>query len=101
MARTLAEGRLPRAVYRDFWWWDEAPHDRQFDECWNRGGISIIEIDGARIGMIQLFDQPDPVEVGEIQIQPSYQKEGIGSRVLQDTLLTPTSKGGRSYSLSP
>ena len=93
MARTLAEGRLPRAVYRDFWWWDEAPHDRQFDECWNRGGISIIEIDGARIGMIQLFDQPDAVEVGEIQIQPSYQKEGIGSRVLQDTIALAHQQG--------
>ena len=98
--------RLRRDVYQElfiatFGAWDEARHERQFGECWNRGGISIIEIDGARVGMIQLFDQPDAVEVGEIQIQPSYQKEGIGSRVLQDTLLTPTSKGGRSYSLSP
>ena len=66
--------------------WDEARHARQFTECLNRGGISIIEVDGARVGMIQLFDQPDAVEVGEIQIQPSHQNQGIGSRVLKDTI---------------
>ena len=45
-----------------------------------------FEVDGLRVGMIQLFDQPDAVEVGEIQIQRSHQNEGIGSRVLQDTI---------------
>jgi ribosomal protein S18 acetylase RimI-like enzyme len=36
--------------------------------------------------MIQLFDQPDAVELGEIQIQPSHQNQGIGRRVLKDTI---------------
>jgi ribosomal protein S18 acetylase RimI-like enzyme len=83
--------RLRRDVYQElfvatFGRWDEARHLHQFRECLNRGGISIIEVDGARVGMIQLFDQPDAVEVGEIQIQPSHQNRGIGSRVLKDTI---------------
>jgi ribosomal protein S18 acetylase RimI-like enzyme len=83
--------RLRRDVYQEldiatFGTWDEARHGRQFGECWNHGGISIIEVEGARVGMIQLFDQPDAVEVGEIQIQPSHQNQGIGSRVLKDTI---------------
>jgi ribosomal protein S18 acetylase RimI-like enzyme len=83
--------RLRRDVYQElfvatFGSWDEARHMHQFRECLSRGGISIIEIDGARVGMIQLFDQPDAVEVGEIQIQPSHQNQGIGSRVLNDTI---------------
>ena len=83
--------RLRREVYQElftatFGGWDEARHARQFGECLSRGGISIIEVDGARVGMIQLFDQPDAIEVGEIQIQPSHQNQGIGSRVLQDTI---------------
>jgi ribosomal protein S18 acetylase RimI-like enzyme len=82
---------LRRDVYQELFMatfgnWDNARHARQFSECLNRGGISIIEIDGARVGMIQLFDQSDAVEVGEIQIQPSHQKQGIGSRVLKDTI---------------
>lgn len=38
------------------------------------------------MGMIQLFDQPNAIEIGEIQIQPSYQNRGIGTRLLRDTI---------------
>ena len=83
--------RLRREVYQElfiasFGGWDEARHARQFGECLNRGGISIVEVDGVRVGMIQFFDQPDAVEVGEIQIEPSHQNQGIGSLVLKDTI---------------
>lgn len=83
--------RLRRDVYQElftatFGGWDQARHARQFGESLNRGGISIIEVDGARVGMIQFFDQPDAVEVCEIQIQPSHQNQGIGSLVLKDTI---------------
>ena len=68
--------RLRRDVYQELYMatfgsWDEGRHVRQFGECLIRGGISIIEVYRVRVGMIQLFDQPDAVE-GEIQIQPSY-----------------------------
>jgi hypothetical protein len=72
MARTLAARRLQRAI-ATFGDWDEPRHVRQFGECLNRGGISIIQVDGARVGTIQFFDLPDAVEVREIQIQPSRQ----------------------------
>lgn len=83
--------QLRRDVYQElfvatFGCWDEARHARQFSECLKRGGISIIEVDGTRVGMIQLFDQPNAVEVCEIQIKPSHQNQGIGSRVLKDTI---------------
>lgn len=83
--------QLRRAVYQELFlatWggWDEARHLRHCAECWERGGISRIEIDGVRVGMIQLFDHPDGIEIGEIQIQPSYQNRGIGTRLLRDTI---------------
>ena len=83
--------RLRRDVYQElfratFGSWDESRHTRQFSECLKHGGISIIEVDGVRVGMIQLFDQPAAVEVGEIQIQPNHQNRGIGGRVLKDTI---------------
>jgi ribosomal protein S18 acetylase RimI-like enzyme len=52
----------------------------------SRRNFHHIEVDGVRVGMIQLFDQPDAVEVGEIQLQSSYQKQGIGSGVLKDVI---------------
>jgi ribosomal protein S18 acetylase RimI-like enzyme len=36
--------------------------------------------------MIQLFERPDVIEVGEIQIQPTHQGRGIGTRLLLDTI---------------
>ena len=82
---------LRRAVYHDLFvatWggWDEARHLRHFAESWKRGGISIIDLDGVRVGMIQLLEGDDALEVAEIQIHPLYQGRGIGTRLLHDTI---------------
>jgi ribosomal protein S18 acetylase RimI-like enzyme len=84
--------RLRREAYRElfdatFGGWDEARHARQFSECWKQGGISIVEVDGTRVGMIQLFERPGGVEVGEIQILPGHQNLGIGSWILRYVIL--------------
>lgn len=83
--------QLRRAVYRDLFFatwggWDEARHLRHCAECWTRGGIYCIEVDGERVGMIQLLERPDVVEIGEIQIQPTHQGRGIGTRLLLDMI---------------
>src|SRR5262245_60341414 len=89
---------LRRNVYQDlfkatFGGWDEVRHARQFDECWRRGSISIIKVNGSRVGMIQLFEHPDAVEIGEIQIQPSDQNGGVGSRILKDAIARAHKQG--------
>jgi ribosomal protein S18 acetylase RimI-like enzyme len=83
--------RFRRSVYQELFqatWggWDEAGHARHFAECLQRANIFIIEIEGERVGMTQLFDQPDTVEVGEIQILPDHQNRGIGTHVLRDVI---------------
>lgn len=83
--------QLRRSVYRELFIaaygrWDEPRHARHASECWDRGNISIIEVDGGRVGMIQILDQPGFVEIGELQIQPSHQNRGIGSRILSDVV---------------
>jgi ribosomal protein S18 acetylase RimI-like enzyme len=52
-----------------------------------------VEVDGERVGMIQLFEHPDSIEVGEIQIQPAHQGHGIGSSLLRDTIARAHSQG--------
>lgn len=83
--------RLRRAAYRDlfdatFGGWDEERHARHFDTTWQRGHIKLIEVDGDRIGMIQVLEEPDQVEIAEIQISPDHQNKGIGSAVLSDAV---------------
>lgn len=80
---------LRRAAYQELFlatWghWDEARHQRQWADCWARGDIQLVEFGGERIGMIQLHEHADRVEISEIQIQPSAQGRGIGSRLVRD-----------------
>ena len=96
--------QLRRSVYRElfvatFGSWDEARHLRDTSECWDRGSISIIEVDGQRVGMIQILDQTGFVEIGELQIQPSHQNRGIGSRILSD-VVDQAHKRGKTVKLS-
>src|SRR5262245_26276687 len=91
---------LRRAVYQDLFqatWggWDEARHQRQIGECLNRGHISIVEVGGSRVGMIQVFNGPEAIEIGEIQIQPQDQNRGIGATVLLDIIAMAHSYGKR------
>ncbi len=81
--------RLRRDAYRDLFhatWggWDEARHARHFAKTWERGSISLLEVDAVLVGMVQLLDGADAWEVGEIQIAPSHQGRGIGTAVLRD-----------------
>ncbi|MHC4956019.1 MAG: GNAT family N-acetyltransferase [Planctomycetota bacterium] len=82
---------LRRAAYEPLFlatWggWDEARHQRHFAATWERGRIQLIEVDGQPIGMIQLLELEDCVEVGEIQILPEHQNEGLGTQLLVDVI---------------
>src|SRR5262245_53721793 len=94
--------KLRRAAYADLFtatWggWDEPRHLRHFAESWDRGSISLIHLDEP-VGMIQLFDEADTLEIGEIQIWPARQSGGIGSRVIQD-VISRAQRGGKATSL--
>jgi ribosomal protein S18 acetylase RimI-like enzyme len=82
-------GELRRSVYQElfqatFGGWDEARHIRHSKACWESGHIFIIWIDTVPVGMVQIIEETDFVDIGEIQIQPSHQNFGIGSRILID-----------------
>ena len=50
------------------------------------GHIQIIEISGSPVGMIQIFESENEIEIGEIQISPAYQGQGFGSKILTDVI---------------
>ncbi|MHC4450180.1 MAG: GNAT family N-acetyltransferase [Planctomycetota bacterium] len=82
---------LRRAAYKPLFlatWgrWDEVRHQRHFAATWQQGRIQLIEIDGQPIGMIQLLEQGDCVEVCEIQILPKHQNKGLGTQLLVEVV---------------
>jgi ribosomal protein S18 acetylase RimI-like enzyme len=91
---------LRRAVYADLFtatWggWDEARHQRHFADCWSRGHVQVVLSDGERVGMLQVFERPDALEVGEIQVLPACQGRGIGTHLLRDVLARARATGRR------
>ena len=83
--------QLRRDAYRELFYatwgrWDEARHLRHFAESWTAGQISIIEVEGQDVGMVQLHESPRSVEIVEIQIRPEHQEHGLGTRVLTDII---------------
>ena len=90
--------KLRRDAYRDLFdatWgaWDEARHIRHFEASIDQGNISIIRVDGRPVGMLQLHEHQDAVEVGEIQIRPEAQNQGIGTAVLNDIVGSARAQG--------
>ena len=82
---------LRRVVYEHLFYatwggWDEARHQRHFATSWQNGRIQLIEVKGQRIGMIQLRELVDCVEVGEIQVLPEYQNKGLGTQLLVEVI---------------
>ena len=89
---------LRRRAYVDLFdttWggWDEDRHRRHFAACLKRGHISIVEVDGTRVGMCQVLDHGDAVEVAELQIDPTHQARGIGTAVLLDVVSDARERG--------
>jgi ribosomal protein S18 acetylase RimI-like enzyme len=94
--------QLRRSVYQElfvatFGAWDEARHLRHCAECWARGGISLIEVRGERVGMIQLCEQPAELEIAEIQLLSAQQGHGLGTRLLRAVLAQAHAQGQRVW----
>ena len=89
---------LHHAAYRDvvtrqFGAWVESDQDAWFEQKLGAGGITIIEVDGIRVGAIGLEDAPDHVFLRELQVLPEFQNQGIGTAVLLAELERATAHG--------
>jgi len=64
------------------WGWNDSWQRRRFSERFDPAGRQIIEVDGAAIGMLQVDRQSDFIFLKNIQISPSRQRRGIGTRIV-------------------
>ncbi len=82
---------LRRAVYKEivvstFGRFEEERHQRHCEECWERGNINIVRIDGTSVGMIQLAEGADSIELCEIQLHPNHQGKQLGQTLVRDVI---------------
>lgn len=73
-------------VIRQFGSWDQGMQDRFFQQGWTRAPHQIVLLNGDPVGVISVEELDDHIFIHEVQILPEFQKRGIGSRILGDTL---------------
>ncbi len=78
---------LHHTVYRDlitleFGYWDEDEELGLFRKAWESKPIEILMLDEKNVGMFIVEEHSDHLWLDEIQIDPSYQHQGIGTEVI-------------------
>lgn len=78
---------LHHTVYRDlitkeFGYWDEDEELGLFMKAWESKSIEILMLDGNHVGMFIVDEHTDHWWLDEIQIDPRYQHQGIGTEVI-------------------
>ncbi|MFC6161572.1 GNAT family N-acetyltransferase [Kribbella jiaozuonensis] len=92
LTATRAQGRLAP----DF---DEADWRGGFEE-WSRESIddpatdlSVIELDGQRVGRLRVSRTPEAVELNGIQLHPDVQNRGIGTAIITELQAEAAGRG--------
>ena len=74
------------------WGWDDAFQESLFRERYTPVQIQVITFDGKDIGMISLEERDEDVFLRAIEILPTYQGQGIATRIIQQIIDDATSK---------
>ncbi|MGZ0020533.1 GNAT family N-acetyltransferase [Nitrosomonas sp. wSCUT-2] len=85
--------RLHHSVYRhlivkEFGYWDEDEELELFTEAWQTQKIQILLRNNQRVGMLMILEETERLWLDEIQIDPQFQNQGIGTTVIGELIAT-------------
>ncbi|MEG0502057.1 MAG: GNAT family N-acetyltransferase [Cellulosilyticaceae bacterium] len=75
------------------WGWDEAVQTKYLEESFGLETQLIITYEDKEIGVLELNELAQRIDVVELEILPEYQRKGIGTQILQDIIDEYTEKG--------
>lgn len=81
--KKLAGGEYIKKVFG----WDEDLQLEMHKEQFTPANTVLIEKEGNEIGWISRFHYDDKIKIDEMYIIPEYQRKGIGSSLLGDTIM--------------
>ena len=79
--------------------WNEAERRAAFRRSYKTAETSIITLDGADIGWMQVSERDTDYNLAQVQLLPEYCGRGIGSRLIGD-LLKRAARDGKTVSLA-
>lgn len=91
--RELNEVCYRDVVARQFGSWDSDQQSMGFDVKWKEQRFSKIVIDDQVVGGVWIDELDDFRQLREIQIHPTYQGRGIGTKVVRDVIETSQEMG--------
>jgi ribosomal protein S18 acetylase RimI-like enzyme len=68
------------------WGWNDSDQIAFFDKHFQPDACEIIQADGADIGVLVVEENDDEIYLGEMQVLPEWQGQGIGSSVLRSLM---------------
>src|SRR5262245_25619273 len=81
-----------RSYVEKTWGWDEAWQFQYFHTHFDPTKIEIVESNGVAIGYISVERREDLIVLRQIEIVPSYQGRGIGTKLIQSLLAEAESR---------
>lgn len=91
-ARELHAACYREVVIAQFGSWDPVLQAEFFQQKWVEEGFEIVELDGVAIGVVATQWRPDHLFVSEIQIDPSHQGRGVGTRIMDELIAAANSR---------
>jgi ribosomal protein S18 acetylase RimI-like enzyme len=82
-----------RPYVEPIWGWDE-DEQRAIQRRWlDRGGVEILELDGAPVGCIKVTDAADHVFLDRIALLSEAQNRGHGTRLVREVMDAAAARG--------
>lgn len=92
-ARRVHHAAVRETVEIQFGKWDETQQDDFFANDWSGGTFEVIECDGVPCGYVCIEDRAEDVHVRELDVDPAFQRRGIGTAVLGAAIALARQRG--------
>jgi ribosomal protein S18 acetylase RimI-like enzyme len=66
--------------------WDDERQREMFDAKFSPARFQVITRDGQDVGLLRLEEAPDHLTIALIELLPAFQRQGIGTAVLQQVV---------------
>jgi GNAT superfamily N-acetyltransferase len=85
-ARDVHHQAYRDVVTRQYGRWELVEQDQFFARAWDPASYEIIQCDGQPCGYTSIDDRDDAIIVRELVLLPAFQRRGIGSAILRETI---------------
>ncbi len=70
----------------EIWGWDPETQRRMFSERFVVQSRQVVEVDGERVGVLEIDDRPEELYLALLELSPPWQGKGIGTDLLRSVI---------------